>query len=127
MKVFVDRHKKMTIGKDSKLNVDDEVDGDLDATEKRAEFPVVGVVITDRPPPEPPPWNAGESRVWKHLFNFTVCLRFIFHDHTVYFSIDFFYYCKTFTLGVGDESYAVTVIGSIMPNLRSTSYIALSE
>ncbi|CAH9094042.1 unnamed protein product [Cuscuta epithymum] len=31
-------------------------------------------VLPDRPPPEPPPWSAGASRVWKHLFNFTFCL-----------------------------------------------------
>ncbi|CAH9061978.1 unnamed protein product [Cuscuta epithymum] len=37
-------------------------------------------VLLDRPPPEPPPWSAVESRIWKHLFNFTVCLRYIFHD-----------------------------------------------
>ncbi|CAH9060639.1 unnamed protein product [Cuscuta epithymum] len=100
---------------------------DLYPIAKGVELPVVGVVITDRPPPEPPPWRAGKSRVWKHLFNFTVCLHFSFLYQTVYCSVGYFYYCKTLALGMGDESSAVTIIGSIMPNFGSASYIALSK
>ncbi|CAH9143929.1 unnamed protein product [Cuscuta epithymum] len=74
---------------------------DLYPIAKGAELPVVGVVITDRPPPELPLWRAGKSRVWKHLFNFTVSLRFSFLYQTVYCSVDYFYYCKTLALGLG--------------------------
>ncbi|CAH9082875.1 unnamed protein product [Cuscuta europaea] len=48
-------------------------------------------LLLNRPPPEPPSWNAGEFRVWKQHFNFIVCLLFTFHDKTVYFSVDYFY------------------------------------
>ncbi|CAH9130122.1 unnamed protein product [Cuscuta epithymum] len=47
-------------------------------------------VLLDRPPLDPPLWSAEETRVWKHLFNFTLCLRFIFQDQTVYFSVGYF-------------------------------------
>ncbi|CAH9145999.1 unnamed protein product, partial [Cuscuta epithymum] len=134
------QYKRMALGEENtNLNFEDEKDGKIVSIEKRAEFLVMGVVLTDRkeatvlpdrpppppppPPTEPPPWSTGEARVWKHPFIFIVCLCFTFHDQTAYFSVDYLYHCKTFALGVGDESSAVTIIGSIMPNLGSASYI----
>ncbi|CAH9062319.1 unnamed protein product [Cuscuta epithymum] len=69
-------------------------------------------------PPEPPPWSAGESRVWKQYFNFIICLLFNFHGQTVLFYFYCFFCCKTLALGLGGGSSAVTVIGFIScPNL----------
>ncbi|CAH9139606.1 unnamed protein product [Cuscuta epithymum] len=81
-------------------------------------------VLLDRPPPEPPPWSAGESRVWKHHFNFTVCLRYIFHYQAVYFSVGYFYYYKTLALGLSEVWSTSIVYSSGLPINGSTSYIA---
>ncbi|CAH9072924.1 unnamed protein product [Cuscuta epithymum] len=72
-------------------------------------------ILLDCPPPVLSQWSAGESRVWKQLFNFTVCLRFSFHDQTVYFFVGYFYCCKTLALGLSDGRSVLTVVGSFMP------------
>ncbi|CAH9099545.1 unnamed protein product, partial [Cuscuta epithymum] len=77
-------------------------------------------ILLDRPPPELPSWSAREFRVWKQYFNFIVCLLFIFHYQTVYFFVGYFYCCKTLALGFGDGRFALTVVGSFMPNIGST-------
>ncbi|CAH9142567.1 unnamed protein product [Cuscuta epithymum] len=60
-------------------------------------------------------------------FYFIVVLHFNFHVETVVFCFYFIWFCKTFASGLGDESSAVTVNSSIMPILRSASYIVLSN
>ncbi|CAH9133118.1 unnamed protein product [Cuscuta epithymum] len=56
MDSFVDKYKKMTIGAEEEELDLNEADVKVVAHERRA-----------RPPPEPPPWSASKSRIWKKM------------------------------------------------------------
>ncbi|CAH9072338.1 unnamed protein product [Cuscuta epithymum] len=84
-------------------------------------------VLLDCPPPEPPPWSVGESRVWRQYFNFIICLLFNFHGQTVLFYFYCFLCCKTLALRWGEKESAVTVISSKLPNFGLASYTAFLQ
>ncbi|CAH9115512.1 unnamed protein product [Cuscuta epithymum] len=56
MDSFVDKYKKMTIGAEEEELDLNEADVKVVAHERRA-----------RPPPDPPPWSASKSRIWKKM------------------------------------------------------------
>ncbi|CAH9130645.1 unnamed protein product [Cuscuta epithymum] len=80
-----------------------------------------------RPPPEPPPWNVRESRVWKKMnefsFNFVLfCLCFSFKLHVV-LSVFLFPSKKFLEFRSGDEKSGLPVIDSV---IASTEVMDLS-
>ncbi|CAH9059783.1 unnamed protein product, partial [Cuscuta europaea] len=113
-------YKKVTIGAEEEELDLDEADVESVADERRA-----------RPPPEPPPWSASKSRVWKKMgelyFNcilFSLCFSVELH---VVFDVFFFPSREILKFRLGDEKSGLPVIGSVMPITGSANVIACTE
>ncbi|CAH9093279.1 unnamed protein product [Cuscuta europaea] len=83
-----------------------------------------------RPPPEPPPWSARESKVWKKINEICLdsvlfCLCFSFELHVVS-SVFLFPSRKILEFRSGDEKSGLPVIGSV-PITESTNFISSTE
>ncbi|CAH9082421.1 unnamed protein product, partial [Cuscuta epithymum] len=139
MEELMHQYKRTVLGEENtNLNFDDKKDGELFSTEKGAEFLVMGVVfknwkevtvLPDRPPPEPPPWSAGEARIWIFWQRkyFLFCFVCFFSNWYFCFGVCFFCYvpvCKTLILDMGDERNLVTELGFLFPGYGSANYIA---
>ncbi|CAH9083169.1 unnamed protein product [Cuscuta epithymum] len=119
---FVDKYKTMEIGAEEEELDLNKADVEIVADERRT-----------RLPPEPPPWSARKSRVWKKMDEFV--FNFILLD--LCFSVELFvvWFCfvlcfcfppvgKTLILDMGDERNMVTVFGFLFPNFGSANFIA---
>ncbi|CAH9117390.1 unnamed protein product [Cuscuta europaea] len=98
----------------------DEADVEGVADERRA-----------RPPPEPRPWSASKSRVWKKMgelyFNcilFSLCFSVELH---VVLDMFFFPSREILKFRLDAEKSGFSVIGSVMPITGSTNVIASTE
>ncbi|CAH9137717.1 unnamed protein product [Cuscuta epithymum] len=97
---FVDKYKMMATGAEKEKLDLNKVDVEVVADERQA-----------RPPPEPPPWSASKSRVWKKMSVFyfnSVFIQFVFFCRIVCCLVLFWYLifrlfpvCKTLILDMG--------------------------
>ncbi|CAH9059941.1 unnamed protein product [Cuscuta europaea] len=86
-----------------------------------------GTVMLARPPLEPPPWSAGEFRIWNKTselcFNsFLFCLCFYFELHVIL--VVFLFPVVVLLI---DRVSVPVILGLILPVSGLASYVALNE
>ncbi|CAH9088847.1 unnamed protein product, partial [Cuscuta epithymum] len=83
-----------------------------------------------RPPPEPPPWSASESRVWKKMKNYVLILFYsvcVFHLNCMLFWTCSYFLAEILEFKSSDDKSGLPVVGSVKPITGLANIIASTK